>query len=311
LTEAAHASYAGRALERSTRLASAPVTWGVWERTTGRDDLVPPGLLIETVAGLGYPGIELGPPDYFDPTALTDAGLELVGGFAPLHLVDEDAFRDDLAVWLDPIVDALLATGARGPVVLADAETDERLAGAGRPTEQARTALSPDAFKRAMERVERAADRCRARGVDVVFHHHAATYIETPEDIAALLEGTDVGICFDTGHAAVGGGDPLEVARMCGERIAHLHLKDVDPVLLGRVAGGEVTLEEAWGNGLFCPFGEGLVDFRAVLALPALQDFDGWIVLEQDRVAVRTADLEAVRRVEEANLRVVREALDA
>jgi sugar phosphate isomerase/epimerase len=77
------------------------------------------------------------------------------------------------------------------------------------------------------------------------------------------------------------------------------------------VAGGEVTLEEAWGNGLFCPFGEGLVDFRAVLALPALQDFDGWIVLEQDRVAVRTADLEAVRRVEEANLRVVREALDA
>ena len=311
MTETARGSYAGEALERSSRLASAPVTWGVWEQTTDRDDLVPAGLLIETVAGLSYPGIELGPPGYFDPPALADAGLELVGGFAPLHLVDEDAFRDDLAVWLDPIVDALLATGARGPVVLADAETDERLAGAGRPTEQARTALRPDMFKRAMERLDRAAGRCRARGVDVVFHHHVATYIETPEEIAALLEATDIGICFDTGHAAVGGGDPLEVARMCGDRIAHLHLKDVDPALLARVAGGEVALEEAWGNGIFCPFGEGLVDFRAVLALPALQAFDGWIVLEQDRVAVRTGDLEAVRHVEEANLRVVREALAA
>jgi len=311
LTKTARGSYAGRALERSTRLASAPVTWGVWERTTGRDDLVPPGLLVETVADLGYRGIELGPPGYLDPATLAEAGLELVGGFAPLHLADEDAFRDDLAAWLDPIVDALLATGARGPVVLADAETDERLAGAGRPGEQARTTLPPDAFKRALERVEQAADRCRGRGVSVVFHHHAATYIETPEDIAALLEGTDVGICFDTGHAAVGGGDPLEIARMCGDRIAHLHLKDVDPVLLGRVAGGEVTLEEAWGNGLFCPFGEGLVDFRAVLALPELRTFDGWVVLEQDRVAVRTGDLEAVRRVEEANLQMVREALDA
>ena len=61
------------AVERSRRLASAPVTWGVWERTTGRDDLVPPGLLLRTVAGLGYPGIELGPPGYLELQALADA----------------------------------------------------------------------------------------------------------------------------------------------------------------------------------------------------------------------------------------------
>src|SRR6185437_3200312 len=296
-------------VERSRfRLASAPVTWGVWERTIDRDDLVPAAALLETVEALGYRGIELGPPGYLGET-LAASGLELVGGFAPLHFADAEAFAADVPVWLDPIVDVLAATGRRGPIVLADAETDERLAAAGRPDEQRRTALKGDRLPRFLERVHGAAERCRARDVDVVFHHHAATYVETPEEIAAFLDGTDVAICFDTGHAVVGGGDPLEVARLCGDRIRHLHLKDVDGAQLARVRSGELTLEQAWGEGLFCPFGEGVVDFAAVQALPELRDFDGWIVLEQDRVAVRDADLPAVRAVEEANLRVVRAAL--
>ncbi|HST15754.1 MAG TPA: sugar phosphate isomerase/epimerase [Gaiellaceae bacterium] len=296
-------------MERSRGVASAPVTWGVWERTTGRDDLVPAGRLLETVVELGYTGIELGPPGYLDPQALAESGLQLVGGFAPLHLDDEDAFSADIAEWLDPIVDALAQTGGRGPVVLADAGTPERLAGAGRPADQARTALRGDRLARALDRVSQAAERCRSRGIDAVFHHHTATYFETPEEIATLVDQTDVPLCFDSGHAAVGGGDPLELARMYASRIGHLHLKDVDPVRLARVREGAVSLEQAWGDGIFCPFGEGMVDLRGVLALPALQGFDGWIVLEQDRVAVGMSDLPSVRAVEEANLRYVREAL--
>jgi inosose dehydratase len=296
-------------VERSRGLASAPVTWGVWERTTGRDDLVPASLLLRTVVELGYTGIELGPPGYLEPQALADSGLELVGGFAPLHLDDEEAFTADVTDWLDPIAAALAETGRRGPVVLADAGTPERLAGAGRPEEQARTALAGDRLTRALERVSRAAERCRARGVDAVFHHHTATYFETPEEIGVLVEQTDVPLCFDTGHAAVGGGDPLELARAYAKRIGHLHLKDVDGALLDRVRSGEVPLEQAWGDGIYCPFGEGIVDVRAVVALPELQDFDGWVVLEQDRVAVRVGDLPAVRAVEEANLRYVAEAI--
>jgi inosose dehydratase len=296
-------------LERSRGLASAPVTWGVWERTTERDDLVPADRLLETVAGLGFAGIELGPPGYLDAAALEASGLALVGGFAPLHLADEEAFRIDLEEWLDPIAEALAATGAAGPVVLADAETPVRLAGAGRPDEQARTALAGDELARALERVDLAAERCRARGVDAVFHHHTATYFETAEELAALVDGSDVPLCFDTGHAAVGGGDPVELARAFAGRIGHLHLKDVDPALLARVRAGELTLERAWDEGLFCPFGEGMVDLRAVLDLPELGSFDGWVVLEQDRVAVRVGDLDGVRAVEEANLRYVREVL--
>jgi inosose dehydratase len=298
-------------VNRSRGLASAPVTWGVWERTTGRDDFVPARLLLRTVAELGYRGIELGPPGYLEPPEVADSGLELVGGFAPLHLDDEEAFVADIAEWLDPIAAALAETGRRGPVVLADAGTPERVAGAGRPAEQARTALTGDRLGRALDRLRRAAERCRARGLEAVFHHHTGTYFETPDEIAAVVDQTDVSLCFDTGHAAVGGGDPLELACAYAKRIGHLHLKDVDPVLLARVRAADVHLEQVWGAGIFCPFGEGMVDVRAVLALPELQDFDGWIVLEQDRVAVRADDVAAVRAVEEANLRFVRQALGA
>lgn len=263
------------------RLASAPVTWGVWERTTGRDDLVPAEQLAETMRGLGYEATELGPPGYFTPELLERHRLALVGGFAPLRFQDAELYAQDVRDWLDPIVEILAATGARGPVVLAgDGDAP----------------LSEDYFARVNESVE----RCRARGLGVVFHHHAGTPVETPEQIASLVEHTDVGICFDTGHALVGGGDPVEVARLCDGRVEHLHLKDVDPALLARLRAGELPLDQAWADGIFCPFGEGAVDFASVLELFA--GFDGWTVLEQDRVVVRADDLPAVRAVEERNL---------
>jgi len=293
------------------RLASAPCTWGVWERTVGRDDLVPPDRMLDTVRGLGYTGIELGPPGYFgdDPRTvartLEPYGLELVGAFVPLRIGDEDGFRDDLA-FLDRTIEILAAAGARGPVVLAGDENAVRLASAGRPDAVRQAALSPDDFRRAAERVELAAQRALDRGVVAVFHPHTATYVESPAEVAALLDATDpdiVKLCLDTGHTLVGGGDPVELARTARGRIAHLHLKDVDPRVLEHVRSRELTVEQAWEQGLFCPFGEGAVDFAAVLA--ALEGFEGWAVVEQDRVAVLLDDLEGVREVEVRNLAVL------
>src|SRR5262249_4765189 len=51
------------------RLASAPCTWGVWERTVDRDDLIPPDRMLAAVRELGYEGIELGPPGYLGDSA--------------------------------------------------------------------------------------------------------------------------------------------------------------------------------------------------------------------------------------------------
>ena len=51
------------------------------------------------------------------------------------------------------------------------------------------------------------------------------------------------------------------------------------------------------------------MDFAAVLSAPELSGLDGWVVLEQDRVAVRNDDLASVRAVEERNLAIVASAL--
>jgi inosose dehydratase len=270
--------------------------------------------MLEAVRGLGYTGIELGPPGYFgsdatDVTAtLAPYGLELVGAFAPLRIGDAAGFEDDLD-FLNRTIEILAATGARGPVVLAADENEIRLAAAGRPEATRETALKGDDFLRAAERVERAASLAADHGVAAAFNPHTATYIESPEEVAALLEATDpalVKIAFDTGHTIVGGGDPVELARTARDRISHLHLKDVDPNLLAKVRSQELSVEDAWDAGLFCPFGEGAVDFAGVLA--ELDGFAGWAVVEQDRVAVSVDDIDEVRAVEARNLAVLNAA---
>ena len=135
-------------------------------------------------------------------------------------------------------------------------------------------------------------------------------FSSTDQDIHAKMCGQDpdvVKICLDTGHAVVGGGDPVELARTARNRIAHVHLKDVDPRVLERVRAQELSVEEAWEQGLFCPFGEGAVDFAGVLS--ELEGYEGWAVVEQDRVAVRVDDLATIRDVEVANLAVLRRAI--
>ena len=291
------------------RLATAPVSWGIWEQTIDRPDLVPPLPLLETVTAMGYRALETGPPGYLASDGAAAAELiapfdvELVATFLPLRIDDEDAFREDLDD-LERTTEVLATTGG-GIVLLADAERPERVAIAGR-----RNGLSPQQLDQAAERLDRAADLCRERGLRAALHPHAATYVESPKETDAILERTSrLGLCIDTGHTVVAGGDPIEQARRHAARLAHVHLKDVDPDVLARLRRGEIDMDEAWTEGIFCPFGEGVVPLPEFLARPEVRRLDGYAVLEQDRIAVRVDDLPAVREVEERNLRRVQEWL--
>jgi inosose dehydratase len=288
------------------RLASAPVTWGVWELTIGRDDLLEPRAVLGAVRELGYSGTELGPLGYLGHTpeavgaALSEHDLELAGAFAPLHLADGALFERDLAA-LDPTL-AILA-GGDGRLVLADAGSPERRAASGQPEAMARAALDRDGFARAMERLMSAAARAREAGVFPVFHPHAGTYVETREEIERMLaaSGPELGVCLDTGHALIGGAGPTDLARMIADRLAHLHVKDVDAGVHARLASGELGLDEALASGLFCPLGSGEADVAGFLAAPEVRAFEGWVVIEQDRTRVRAAELEQVIEIERRN----------
>jgi inosose dehydratase len=297
------------------RLATAPVSWGIWEQTIDRTDLVPPLPLLKTVTAMGYRALETGPPGYLaedgaSAVELVEAfGIDLVATFLPLRLDDEGAFREDLEV-LDRTGDVLVATGG-GIVLLADAERPQRVATSGQPERMAASGLSPEQLDRAADRLDRAAERCLTRGLRAALHPHAATFIESEAEIEAILERTspELALCVDTGHTVVGGGDPIDLTRRHADRLAHLHLKDVDGAVLERLRGGEIDMDEAWADGIFCPFGEGVVPLGEFLAQPEVRRLDGYAVLEQDRMAVRVEDLPAVREVEERNLQRVQDWL--
>jgi inosose dehydratase len=302
------------------RLASAPVTWGVWEKTYGRDGLMEPSAMLAAVRELGFTGIELGPRGYFgaDPAevAATFAGadLALVGAFVELHLYDEEQFRRDWGEleWTIPVL-AETAEPGQGCVVLADAGSPERYAATGRLDEIARLRPSESATARALERLDEVGRRCAEGGVRLAFHHHAGTHFETMEEVRAVVAGTDpelVGFCIDSGHAHIGGIDPVELLDVCAGRINLLHLKDVDDAVLARLRATEVNLDQAWAEGLFCECPNGGATTEAFLAHPTVRDFAGWLVFEQDRVDAGPGDLEAIRAVEARHLDLVRRVFD-
>jgi len=297
----------------SIHIATAPVSWGIWEMTIDRPDLIPPETFLETIVELGYTATETGPPGYFAPdgeAAVARAsrhGVDLIATFLPLRLDDAAGFEDDLGA-LDKTVEVLEATGG-GIVLLADMETPDRARAAGSEERRQSTAWDAATMDAAADRLQRAAEIVRSRGLDVALHPHAATHIESAAETEAILGRTDIGLCIDTGHTIVGGGDPVQLARDHADRLRHVHLKDVDGAVFERLQRGELDMDEAWPLGIFCEFGRGIVPLREFLALPEIRSLDGYGVIEQDRVAVTVDDMPTVRAGDQRNRQFVDEAL--
>jgi inosose dehydratase len=124
-----------------------------------------------------------------------------------------------------------------------------------------------------------------ATGLRTVLHHHAAGFVETPDETKRLLDATDpdcLGLCLDTGHWAYGGGDPVEAVRTFGSRIWHVHFKDHDARVAAQIRDEEEGYFSAVQRGIFCELGQGEVDFAGVLKALHAIDYSGWIVVEQD-----------------------------
>jgi inosose dehydratase len=132
--------------------------------------------------------------------------------------------------------------------------------------------------------VEHAAEAARERGFEPVFHHHTSSYVEGVAEIERLLEDCDVALLLDSGHIAVAGGDAVEALADWGERIGAVHIKDVRLDVLERVKAERADTLTAWRRGLFCGLGQGDADVERFCAALADRGYDGWVVVEQDRV---------------------------
>ena len=124
-------------------------------------------------------------------------------------------------------------------------------------------------------------------GIKFAFHPHAWTLVERQPELDMIMELTDPTLVFlvlDTGHAALGGIEPVKALRDYYTRIASIHLKDAEAKY--NVANGwkgpAPSEEEHNRVNLYKRLGAGGVDFPAFFRVLRERHYDGWVTLDFD-----------------------------
>jgi inosose dehydratase len=125
-------------------------------------------------------------------------------------------------------------------------------------------------------------DRCRTRGYEPTFHHETGTFVESPAEIEKVMSLSDIGLCLDTGHFLIGGGDPLAFLRKWSTRINHVHAKDAYLAVFEQIVQDGAPTTAIWSREAFPVLGEGDVGMDALLTILDEIDYQGWLVVEQD-----------------------------
>jgi inosose dehydratase len=268
--------------------ASAPDSWGVldypgpsWEQSYEK--------MLDEMVEAGYTGSELGPYGFFptDPKVLQPQlekrKLKLLASFVPVKMTDPAASQ---AV-MERIrkVGDLLATLKAPFLVIADDQSPERNAFSGRAYDKDCPTLSAEQWKHIGKIVADAEKVANEFGLDLVFHPHVATYVETPEECERFYDATsrtNVGLCLDTGHCVYGYGDSVKEAEKYKSKLRFVHIKDCNMAVLDEARLHKWTFEEAIEHKVFTVIGQGNIDFPAFFRTLVKNGYSGWSVVEQD-----------------------------
>jgi inosose dehydratase len=299
-------------------LANAPVSFGVWGAYQG-----PPGVpgiaVLGAIAAAGYAGSELGPPGYLGTETesahgFAEHGLQFAGVYVGLHLRGPGGLSPQEREVLERVcrtgrlvqqraeeAGAPQAGLPLGPIVLADEGSDTLRDHPARDPADRRLALDDAAWRDAAVTISAAQALVTEYGLTTSFHPHLVTHVEARWEVERLLETTEVGITLDTGHLLLAGADPVQCLRDWGDRVDHVHLKDVRLDVLERARrDGRQRIDNWWGSACV-PFGSGDVDLRGVVETLATSTYRGWVVVEQDHTPTAADSLEALTAQQGAN----------
>ena len=284
------------------KLGNAPCSWGTIEGTGTEAERIPYTQMLDELAASGYMGTELG--DYgFMPTdasvlrrELEVRALTMLGAYVDVALADPAALEEGKhrALTVAHLLKSVADVGDpnwQPYLVLADVHSRDpvRFQNAGRVTSELN--LSDEQMRTFTENANAVAKAVQEEtGLQTVFHHHCAGFVETPEEIARFLELTDpklVGLVFDTGHYLYGSGKNQPEVVNAGlerfrDRIKYVHLKDVDPALAAKARLEGWDYKTALERGVFCELGRGCVDFGGVIEKLDELAYEGWLTVEQD-----------------------------
>ena len=277
-------------------LATSPVTWGVdFADSPGNP---PWQQVLDEIARSGIAALELGPIGYLPEqperlrAELSSRRLTAVGSFLFEDLHDP-AQQERIVSFAGRACGVISAAGGDTLVVI-DRPGDERAATAGRAQDARR--LGQGEWQEMLTTITRIGRIAADYGLHTTVHPHAGSYIEFSDEIERLLADCDLPLCLDTGHAAYAGMRPEDALIAFASRLAHVHLKDVNRAVLGRIQGGELTFWQAIAAGVFCPLGSGIVDFGAVATALRHISYEGFATIEQDRLPGSGAPLDDLRQ---------------
>ena len=220
---------------------------------------------LASIAAAGYKDVELlsSMSNFSMPPAQLRQVLDRNGLRAPSTHVGSNAFDN-----LNAVFDEAGTLGHQYIVL------------ASLPYEPGKATL--DDYRRWADRLNEAGRQARARHLWIAFHDEAYDFPlidgQVPYDV--LADRTDpsvVRLQLDTGNAAMGGRDPLDLLRKYGSRYYLFHIKDAPR--LGATTDAEL--------------GKGVIDFRRVLA--SIDDIDDkFLFVEQETYP--GAPLDSVKR---------------
>ena len=137
------------------------------------------------------------------------------------------------------------------------------------------------------------------RGIVIGIEPHQQ-YSRTPDGldrIYDLVRSPAIGINFDTGNSYLAGEDPLGWLARVRDRLVHLHAKDIS------IQQSEAERGKVAGTPVGCACGEGVIDWKAVIAICRALPRDIVFSVEcgtVEQAAASIAYLETAARVKKA-----------
>ncbi|WP_416414749.1 myo-inosose-2 dehydratase [Pantoea sp. App145] len=277
------------------KLGIAPIAWSNDDLPQLGGDTPLSTCLVESHMA-GFQGVETGgkfpkTSDALKPL-LREFQLELVSGWYSGTLLDnsvEDEIRKSL-----PQMQLFRDCGA---TCLVYGETAGTIQNQQNVPLVKRRRLSDAQIKEYGDKLSRFADFCTDYGVPLAFHHHMGTAIEDEHDIDRLMAATstNVGLLFDSGHLVFAGVDPMRILEKHGNRIIHVHTKDVRQDVLASLDWNQHSFLDAVLKGVYTVPGDGAINFNAIIQKLAEIGYQGWFVVEAEQDPAKAPPLKYAR----------------
>lgn len=270
----------------SNLIACAPCCWGVDSSDNPHN---PNWMSVVSEAWLaGYVGIELGPNGFLPQdadtvnTALYFKGLEVCAATL-IEPLSDPIYYESILNKSKQLCAMLEKIGCTQLVVI-DVVNDVRNLSAGVSASAPR--LDDAHWAQMISTIRDIASIAKNYDIRVVVKPQTASYIEFRDEIERVLADltpADAGLCLDTGQLYYAGMDPADTLLDLADRLEYLNFSDLNEGRFNQALADQIGFRQARINGVMCPLGEGVIDYRAIADVLAKINYRGWITIEQDR----------------------------